>query len=51
MALELPHDMAVVALDPRGSISTPILNSCAPQYVNESPIPEMWSHKAIRYIK
>ncbi|MCU5037688.1 SDR family oxidoreductase [Bacillus cereus] len=50
MALELPHGMAVVALDPGGSISTPMLKSCAPQYINESPIPETWSHKAIEYI-
>ncbi|ASI72706.1 SDR family oxidoreductase [Bacillus cereus] len=50
MALELPHRMAVVALDPGGSISTPMLKSCAPQYINESPTPETWSHKAIEYI-
>ncbi len=50
MALELPHGMAVVALDPGGSISTPMLKSCAPQYINESPTPEIWSHKAIEYI-
>lgn len=50
MALELPHSMAVVALDPGGSISTPMLKSCAPQYINESPTPETWSHKAIEYI-
>ncbi|HFJ9485722.1 TPA: SDR family oxidoreductase [Bacillus cereus] len=49
MALELPHGMAVVALDP-GGISTPMLKSCAPQYINESPTPETWSHKAIEYI-
>ena len=50
MALELPHGMAVVALDPGGSNSTPMLKSCAPQYINESPTPETWSHKAIEYI-
>ncbi|MFV5170208.1 SDR family oxidoreductase [Bacillus cereus] len=50
MALELPHGMAVVALDPGGSISTPMLKSCEPQYINESPTPETWSHKAIEYI-
>ncbi|AVP48715.1 SDR family NAD(P)-dependent oxidoreductase [Bacillus thuringiensis] len=50
MALELPHGMAVVALDPGGSISTPMLKSCAPQYINESPTPETWSHKATQYI-
>ena len=50
MALELPHGMAVVALDHGGSISTPMLKSCAPQYINESPTPETWSHKAIEYI-
>ncbi|PEF06358.1 short-chain dehydrogenase [Bacillus thuringiensis] len=50
LALELPHGMAVVALDPGGSISTPMLKSCAPQYINESPTPETWSHKAIQYI-
>lgn len=50
MALELPNGMAVVALDPGGSISTPMLYSCAPQYVNGSPTPEMWSHIAIQYI-
>ncbi|WP_416808014.1 SDR family oxidoreductase [Bacillus thuringiensis] len=50
MALELPYGMAVVALDPGGSISTPMLKSCAPQYINESPTPETWSHKAIQYI-
>lgn len=50
MALELPHGMAVVALDPGGSISTPMPKSCAPQYINESPTPETWSHKAIEYI-
>ncbi|WP_141554847.1 SDR family oxidoreductase [Bacillus toyonensis] len=50
MALELPDGVAVVALDPGGGISTPMLYSCAPQYVNESPTPEMWSHNAIRYI-
>ena len=50
MALELPHGMAVVALDPGGSISTPMLKSCAPQYIYESPTPETWSHKAIEYI-
>ncbi|WP_144639925.1 SDR family oxidoreductase [Bacillus cereus] len=50
MALELPHGMAVLALDPGGSISTPMLKSCAPQYINESPTPETWSHKAIEYI-
>ncbi|HDR4462130.1 SDR family oxidoreductase [Bacillus cereus group sp. MYBK249-1] len=50
MALELPHGMAVVALDPGGNISTPMLKSCAPQYINESPTPETWSHKAIEYI-
>ena len=42
--------MAVLALDPGGSISTPMLKSCAPQYINESPTPETWSHKAIEYI-
>ena len=42
MALELPHGMAVLALDPGGSISTPMLKSCAPQYINESPTPETW---------
>ncbi len=47
---QLPHGMAVVALDPGGSISTPMLKSCAPQYINESPTPETWSHKAIEYI-
>ncbi|MEC3460333.1 SDR family oxidoreductase, partial [Bacillus thuringiensis] len=46
MALELPYGRAVVALDPGGSISTPMLKSCAPQYINESPTPETWSHKA-----
>lgn len=50
MAMELPNGMAVVALDPGGSISTPMLHLCAPQYVKESPTPEMWSHKAIHYI-
>ncbi|HHK5561370.1 TPA: SDR family oxidoreductase [Bacillus thuringiensis] len=50
MALELPHGMAVVTLDPGGSISTPMLKSCAPQYINESPTPETWSHKATQYI-
>lgn len=50
LALELPHGMAVVALDPGGSISTPMLKSCAPQYINESPTPETWSHKATQYI-
>ncbi|TKA07918.1 SDR family oxidoreductase [Bacillus thuringiensis] len=50
MALELPYGMAVVALDPGGSISTPMLKSCAPQYINESPTSETWSHKAIQYI-
>ncbi|WP_336766223.1 SDR family oxidoreductase [Bacillus cereus] len=50
MALELPHGMAVLALDPGGSISTPMLKSCAPQYINESPTPETWSNKAIEYI-
>ncbi|KAB2370312.1 short-chain dehydrogenase [Bacillus thuringiensis] len=50
MALELPHGMAVVALDPGGSISTPMLKSCAPQYINESPTPETWSDKATQYI-
>ena len=50
LALELPYSMAVVALDPGGSISTPMLYSCAPQYVNESPTPEMWSQHAIPYI-
>lgn len=50
MALELPHGMAVVALDPGGSISTPMLKSCAPQYIYKSPTPETWSHKAIEYI-
>jgi len=50
MALELPYGMAVVALDPGGSISTPMLYSCGPQYVNESPTPEKWSHNAIQYI-
>ncbi|MGN4480603.1 SDR family oxidoreductase [Bacillus cereus group sp. MYBK5-1] len=50
MALELPHGMAVVALDPGGSISTPMLKSCAPQYINESPTPATWSQKAIEYI-
>ena len=33
-----------------GSISTPMLYSYAPQYVNESPTPEMWSRHAIQYI-
>ncbi|MEC2531542.1 short-chain dehydrogenase, partial [Bacillus cereus] len=37
-------------LDPGGSINTPMLKSCAPQYINESPTPETWSHKAIEYI-
>ncbi|PFQ49416.1 short-chain dehydrogenase [Bacillus cereus] len=50
MALELPYGMAVVALDPGGSIRTPMLKSCAPQYINESPTLETWSHKAIQYI-
>lgn len=50
MALELPHGMAVVALDSGGSISTPMLKSCAPQYINESPTPETWSHKSTQYI-
>ncbi|KEK24018.1 SDR family oxidoreductase [Bacillus gaemokensis] len=50
MALELPKGIAVVALDPGGGINTPMLHSCAPQYVKDSPTPEIWSHKAVPYM-
>lgn len=41
--------MAVVALDPRGSIDTQMLNLCAPLYINESPSAEEWSNAAVPY--
>ena len=48
--LNCPIVWLLLLLDPGGSISTPMLYSCAPQYVNESPTPEMWSQHAIPYI-
>ncbi|MEI4828151.1 SDR family oxidoreductase [Bacillus sp. FJAT-53711] len=50
MALELPKEMAVVSMDPGGSINTPMLHSCAPEYISNSPTPEAWSHVAVPYI-
>ncbi|MGF9966391.1 SDR family oxidoreductase [Bacillus rhizoplanae] len=50
MALELPKEMAVVSMDPGGSINTPMLHSCAPEYISNSPTPEAWSHVAVPYM-
>lgn len=50
MALELPEELTVVSLDPGGGINTPMLHSCAPEYVASSPTAEAWSHVAIQYM-
>lgn len=50
MALELPKEMAVVAVDPGGGIHTSMLQSCAPEYVSSSPTAEAWSHVAVPYM-
>ncbi|MEI4803741.1 SDR family NAD(P)-dependent oxidoreductase [Bacillus sp. FJAT-51639] len=50
MALELPKELAVVALDPGGGIHTSMLQSCAPEYVSSSPTAEDWSHVAVPYM-
>lgn len=50
MSQELPKGMAVVSLDPGGGIDTAMLRACAPQYIDESPTPEAWSHIAIPYM-
>ncbi|MCW9134392.1 SDR family oxidoreductase [Bacillus paramycoides] len=50
MALELPKELAVVALDPGGGIHTSMLQSCAPEYVSSSPTAEAWSHVAVPYM-
>ncbi|MGG0277900.1 SDR family oxidoreductase [Bacillus rhizoplanae] len=50
MALELPKEMAVVSMDPGGSIDTPMLHSCAPEYISNSPTPEAWSNVAVPYM-
>ncbi|MGG2065738.1 SDR family oxidoreductase [Bacillus sp. S14(2024)] len=50
MALELPKEMAVVSIDPGGSINTPMLHSCAPEYISNSPTPEAWSYVAVPYM-
>ncbi|RAL24060.1 SDR family oxidoreductase [Thermoflavimicrobium daqui] len=50
MAMELPQGIVVVALDPGGSIDTPMLHACAPKYVNTSPSPDAWSRVAVPYI-
>ncbi|MFT9850528.1 SDR family oxidoreductase [Aneurinibacillus sp. REN35] len=50
MALELPKGMAAVALDPGGGINTPMLHSSAPQFVDQSPTAESWSHVAVPFM-
>lgn len=50
LAAELPSGMIAVTLDPGGGINTLMLQKCAPQYVDESPSPEEWSHVAVPYI-
>ncbi|KIL74695.1 SDR family oxidoreductase [Bacillus badius] len=50
MAMELPNNMAVVALDPGGSINTEMLNYGAQKYVAGSPSPEKWSKVAVQYL-
>jgi NAD(P)-dependent dehydrogenase (short-subunit alcohol dehydrogenase family) len=50
LALELPKEVTVVALDPGGGINTSMLQSSAPEYVNEAPNPEAWSKVAVPYM-
>ena len=50
LAAELPAGMAVVALDPGGSIDTSMLRSCSPDEVASAPNPDAWSHVAVPYI-
>ncbi|MGM0837239.1 MAG: SDR family oxidoreductase [Bacillota bacterium] len=50
LAYELPLGMAAIALDPGGSINTPMLHACGPEYVDSSPTPEEWAKSAVPYI-
>ncbi|WP_417900959.1 SDR family NAD(P)-dependent oxidoreductase [Bacillus haimaensis] len=50
LASELPLGMAAISLDPGGSISTPMLHACGPEYVDSSPTPEEWAKSAVPYI-
>ncbi|GGE57192.1 SDR family oxidoreductase [Priestia taiwanensis] len=50
LALELPKEITVVALDPGGGINTAMLQSSAPEYVGEAPNPESWSKVAVPYM-
>jgi NAD(P)-dependent dehydrogenase (short-subunit alcohol dehydrogenase family) len=50
LALELPKEVMVVALDPGDGINTSMLQSSAPEYVNEAPDPEEWSKVAVPYM-
>jgi len=50
LALELPKGLAAVALDPRESINTPMLQKGVPEAVSTSPTPAQWSKVAVPYI-
>ncbi|WP_280208019.1 SDR family NAD(P)-dependent oxidoreductase [Brevibacillus sp. AY1] len=50
LAQELPKGMAVVALDPGGSIDTAMLQQCSPGEVETAPSPEAWSRVAVPYL-
>jgi NAD(P)-dependent dehydrogenase (short-subunit alcohol dehydrogenase family) len=50
LSLELPVGLAAVSLDPGGSINTPMLHVCGPEYVDSSPTPEEWAKSAVPYI-
>lgn len=50
LAKELPDGMAVVALDPGGSIDTAMLRQCSPEDVEAAPTPEAWSRVAVPFL-
>lgn len=50
MAKELPEGMAVVSLDPRDGVRTPMLQICCPEYMEQAPTPEAWAHTSVPFI-
>lgn len=51
LALELKDSAQIaVTLDPRDGVATPMLQTCAPEYMSEAPTPEDWAAVAVPYI-
>lgn len=51
LALELPKGMAVVTLDPKDGIATPMLSVCSsPEYVATAPTADAWARVAVPFI-